>query len=96
MSRGLGRWQRLLLHELYHNPLPSSVFAGNGRPRIKVARLTATTTENVAARRAARSLVGKGLAVGGRYPGSGLEQAEPPPDVVCPVCGLKCSEIGAT
>ena len=92
MSRGLGRWERLLLHELYHNPRPPSPLCDV--PSIRVGKkYTTTESENVAARRAARSLARKGLAVGGRCPGSVLKQVQPVPDMTCPECGRKCSEI---
>jgi len=91
MSRGLGRWQRHLLHELYHNPMPPALgFPGR---RIRVTRGLATySSDDSAARRAARSLVAKGLATGG---GSMLLQVVPAPGIVCPDCGVKCSEMSS-
>ena len=66
MSRGLGRWQRLLLHELYHNPRPPTQ-PGNrwaywmDEPWLPVRDFVATESEDRAARRAARLLADKGL-----------------------------------
>lgn len=91
MSRGLGRWQRLLLHELYHNPKPPSRF--NNRPWISVRGFTTTDSEYSAARRAARSLVAAGLAIPYFQWTHTLYQVDPAPGVTCPQCGVKCSEL---
>jgi hypothetical protein len=57
VSRGLGRWQRLLLHELYHNPR----IAPSGRRYINATDYASTESELSAVYRAARSLRDKGL-----------------------------------
>jgi hypothetical protein len=72
MSRGPGRWQRLLLHELYHGTLKRDPFFG--RLELSVWHLTSTSgepdystaryTRYAAARRAGRSLIANGLATG--------------------------------
>jgi hypothetical protein len=92
MSRGPGRWQRLLLHELYHNPKPPTL--GFDAPWISTRRFTATDSEYSAIRRAARGLIAKGWAqpFAGRWTWS-LIQVDPVPDITCPQCGRKCSEL---
>jgi hypothetical protein len=50
VSRGPGRWQRLLLHELYHHE----------RPSIYVGDYATTKSEKSAAYRAARALNANG------------------------------------
>lgn len=62
MSRGPGRWQRLLLHELYHNPR----IAPSGRRYINVTDYGSTPAELSALYRAKRALVAKGWAKGDR------------------------------
>ena len=91
VSRGPGRWQRLLLHELYHNPQTGGLL-GDG-PSIRVRRFATTDSEYAAARRAARILVSKGLARPFNGWAHTLYQVSPAPDVVCPECGRKCSEV---
>jgi hypothetical protein len=92
MSRGLGRWQRPLLHELYHNPNPPILFPGVW---ISPRRFAATDSENSAVYRAARGLIAKGLARGfsDRQCSHTLYQVTPAPDITCPQCGHKCSEL---
>ena len=63
MSRGPGRWQRLLLHELYHNPR----VAPSGRRYINVTDYATTESERSAVYRAKRSLVRMGWATGGAH-----------------------------
>lgn len=92
MSRGLGRWQRLLLHELYHNPKRDWL---SGKPCTTFAYTHRTSeAESVAVRRAAHSLAGKGYVrlFQDRYAHT-LFQVDPAPDVLCPECGRKCSEL---
>jgi hypothetical protein len=104
MSRGPGRWQRLLLHELYHGTLKRDPFFG--RLELSVWHLTSTSgepdystaryTRYAAARRAGRSLIANGLATGCPLSGQAhtLYRVDPPPDITCPQCGRKCSELG--
>lgn len=91
VSRGLGSWQRFLLHELYHNPRPPTL--GFDGPWISVRRFTATDSEYAAARRAARGLVSRGWAQPFAGWAHSLTQVVPPPDIACPQCGRKCSEL---
>jgi hypothetical protein len=95
MSRGLGRWERLLLHELYHNPRPPSLFTT--KPSISPRTFAATESENSAVYRAARGLIAKGLVrawrFGDREYSHTLYQVTPAPDIACPQCGRKCSEL---
>jgi hypothetical protein len=111
MSRGLGRWQRLLLHELYHNPRREPEFLSkDAAPWINTtSRLTTSArqtkrgvpnekaweSEDSAIRRAARSLVAKGWARPNPLNGQAytLYQVTPAPDITCPQCGRKCSEL---
>lgn len=58
MSRGLGRWERLLLHHLEQHP----TVVPSGRRYIVPADFAANGSEYSAIRRAARSLMDKGLA----------------------------------
>jgi hypothetical protein len=92
MSRGLGRWQRILLHELYHNPKCDWL---NGKPCTLFAyQQFSSESESVAVRRAAHSLAAKGYArlFHDRWAHT-LYQVDPPPDITCPQCGRKCSEL---
>jgi hypothetical protein len=96
VSRGLGRWQRLLLHELYHNPRPPTRQGQQwvhwmNEPWVPVQDFTVTDADDVAARRAARSLASKGLVQIFGGDGYRLVQVTPTPNVLCPMCGLKCS-----
>jgi hypothetical protein len=95
MSRGLGRWQRLLLHELYHNPRPPRFCATE--PHISPRTYAATESENSAVYRAARALIAKGLVRpsrwGDREYAHTLYQVAPTPDITCLQCGRKCSEL---
>jgi hypothetical protein len=89
VSRGLGRWQRVLLHGLYHEPVqPKPIFSVmlHDVPyvRTRAGSVVRGSSEDVAIRRAARSLVTKGLAADTRFPGCCLEQVVPTPDIVCP------------
>ena len=95
MSRGLGRWQRLLLHELYHNARPPSGFF-EYEPNIRVHHFTTNESEDSAARRAARGLIKRGLARPCPINGQAYQlfRVIPPPDVACTECGRKCSELG--
>ncbi len=96
MSRGPGRWQRLLLHELYHNPNPTVGF--DGRRFIKVRYYASNGSELSALYRAAREVAAKGWAVDGRYAGGHLVALPEPPAVTanCPLCQAdKCSQIGS-
>lgn len=111
MSRGPGRWQRLLLHELYHNPnRQPQPFSKDDGPWIYTSKVAtagghsskrgvphekAWESEDSAIRRAARSLVAKGLARLNTLNGQAYElyQVTPAPDLVCPQCGRKCSEL---
>jgi hypothetical protein len=95
MSRGPGRWQRLLLHELYHNPRPPRFF--DSEPSISPRAFATTESENSAVYRAARGLIAKGLVRPWRFGDSEyahtLYQVTPTPDISCPECGRKCSEL---
>lgn len=97
MSRGLGRWQRILLHELYHNPKPARPFLGvfNMEPYIRISDYTSSESEDSAARRAARGLVKRGLALPDPLNGLAykLVAISPLPDISCPTCGRKCSDL---
>lgn len=92
MSRGPGRWQRLLLHEVYHNPNPPGFL--EIRPSVRPHRLAVGEVEESAIFRAARVLAGKGLVelFAGKYSHT-LYAVEPRPELMCPMCGLKCSEL---
>lgn len=95
MSRGLGRWQRLLLHELYHNPNPPGFLETEPSIRIwKLMKPEWSASEDSAVHRAARSLVAKGWARSyyKNYTQI-LLQVTPAPDIDCPQCGLKCSQL---
>lgn len=87
MSRGPGRWQRLLLHELYHAGC-SEIYVGN---------YATTRTEASAAYRAARAIKAKGwAATRPYYPWCNyLTRSERLPTAAersrCPLC--KCSQL---
>jgi hypothetical protein len=91
MSRGPGRWQRLLLHELYHNPKPPTL--GYAAPWIYTRSFAATDSEYSAIRRAARGLIANGWAHSFHGWAHSLIQVDPAPDIPCPQCGRKCSEV---
>ncbi len=57
MSRGLGKWERLLIHAVYHNPTVPT----RGRPAAWASDLASTPSEYSAIQRAARSIARKGL-----------------------------------
>jgi hypothetical protein len=86
VSRGPGRWQRLLLRELYHNPK----IGFDGRRYIKVSDHAVSASELSAAYRAARAILAKGWATG-KIGGGRLVALPEPPDVV--KRGDKCSQI---
>jgi hypothetical protein len=84
MSRGPGRWQRLLLHELYHGDA-QEIYVGD---------YTNTQAEKSAAYRAARALKAKGWIKTHRWCND-LGRCDPPPAVAdrerCELC--KCSQV---
>lgn len=81
MSRGPGRWQRLLLHAAYHDPK----IAPSGRRYINVTDYGTTDAEISALYRAARKIAGKGWA---KQCGGQLDPIPVPPAVVanCQLC----------
>ena len=83
MSRGPGHWQRLLLHELYHNPR----IAPSGRRYINVTDYASTDSELSAVYRAARKLKDKGW-VRKDIGGGQMDPLSVPPPVIanCPLC----------
>lgn len=89
MSRGPGRWQRLLLHELYHTePQPNR---WSGRPQIYVGDYATTRCEVSAVYRAARAIKAKGWAISPRPgPCNYLTRCDPAPAAAdrdrCPMC----------
>ncbi len=93
MSHGPGRWQRLLLHELYHDPR----VAPSGRRYINVTDYASTESELSAVYRAKRSLVRRGWAVGGAD--CQLDQCSPLPRAGCvypehcPICRARTALI---
>lgn len=85
MSRGLGKWERLLIHETYHDPR----IAPNGTRYVRTGDLACTVSEYSAVQRASRSVVRKGLV---RAPLGCANRLEPlptpPPEATrpCPIC----------
>jgi hypothetical protein len=89
MSRGLGRWQRLLLHRVYVHP----EVAPSGARYVHTSVHASTPAEYTALQRAARTLLKKGLVRSGS--GGCANRLEPltePPALSvqnsqdCPLC----------
>jgi hypothetical protein len=91
MSRGPGRRQRLLLHELYHNPK----IGFHGRHYIKVRDYASNGSELSALYRAAREVQAKGWAAEDGNGGHLYALPETPTVAAnCPLCQVdKCSQI---
>jgi hypothetical protein len=96
VSRGPGRWQRLLLHELYHTELKPNPY--HGRVTIRVGHQQANTAAELSAvYRAARVIKAKGSSAADNWPyASLLLRCDVPPPVAardgCEFC--KCSQGG--
>lgn len=96
MSRGPGKWQRLLLHQLYHEDRKVNPYVG--AVTIRVGRQQAgTPSELSAVYRAARVIKAKGWSAADNSPyASRLARVNPPPPVAtrdgCELC--KRSQVG--
>lgn len=95
MSRGPGRWERLLLHQLYH--IDQEVNPYQGVVTIRVGHgQAATRSELSAVYRAARAIKARGWSAPDNSPyASMLCRLDPPPEVAsrdnCTLC--KCSQV---
>ncbi len=95
MSRGPGRLQQLMLHELYHNPnTPRNPFHGD-RVFVKTMKFRGEASADTSLYRAARGLVRRGwvLDSDSEYPGSMLFALDVPPLVASEERCFKCSAM---